>query len=329
MTARAGGGAGCSDECGAVARSPCSRAGARWSARCRCARAPACRTRSSAWATRWSASTSATTSSRGCARWRPTWPSSPCTGATARTGSCRSCSRCSASPTPRRGCRPACAARTRWWPSTRCATRGCRRPTSTPSPRPPSRSSARATRWAPSRTACASRSWSSRPTRAARWGSASRPPPPTCPPPSWRPSPTREKVLLERHVHGRELAVSILGDEALPVVEAVPREEDFYDFAARYTIGRTSFVCPAELGDELTARAQALALDVFRLLGCRGFARVDLMLEEGTRRALRARVQRHPRADRDEPAAPGGRGRGDLLRRADRADRRARARAAP
>jgi D-alanine-D-alanine ligase len=89
-------------------------------------------------------------------------------------------------------------------------------------------------------------------------------------------------VLLERHVHGRELAVSILCDEALPIVEAVPREEDFYDFSARYTIGRTTFVCPAELGEELTARAQALALDVFRLLGCRGFARVDLMLEEGT-----------------------------------------------
>jgi D-alanine-D-alanine ligase len=90
------------------------------------------------------------------------------------------------------------------------------------------------------------------------------------------------KVLLERHVHGRELAVSILGDEPLPVVEAVPREEDFYDFSARYTIGRTSFVCPAQLGDALTERAQTLALDVFRLLGCRGFARIDLMLEEGT-----------------------------------------------
>ena len=90
------------------------------------------------------------------------------------------------------------------------------------------------------------------------------------------------KVLLERHVHGRELAVSILGDEPLPVVEAVPREEDFYDFSARYTIGRTSFVCPAQLGDALTDAAQSVALDVFRLLGCRGFARVDLMLEEGT-----------------------------------------------
>ena len=91
-----------------------------------------------------------------------------------------------------------------------------------------------------------------------------------------------QKVLLERHVHGRELAVSVLGDEALPVVEAVPREEDFYDFAARYTIGRTEFVCPAELGEGLTERAQELALEVFRLLGCRGFARVDLMLEEAT-----------------------------------------------
>jgi D-alanine-D-alanine ligase len=90
------------------------------------------------------------------------------------------------------------------------------------------------------------------------------------------------RVLLERHVHGRELAVAVLGDEALPVVEAVPREEDFYDFSARYTIGRTSFVCPAQLGDELTIRAQALALDVCALLGCRGFARVDLMLEEAT-----------------------------------------------
>jgi D-alanine-D-alanine ligase len=90
------------------------------------------------------------------------------------------------------------------------------------------------------------------------------------------------KVLLERHVHGRELAVSILGDGALPIVEAVPREEDFYDFSARYTIGRTSFVCPAQLEDGLTERAQTLALEVFRLLGCRGFARVDLMLEEDT-----------------------------------------------
>jgi D-alanine-D-alanine ligase len=89
------------------------------------------------------------------------------------------------------------------------------------------------------------------------------------------------KVLLERYVAGRDLAVSVLdGIGALPVVEAVPQEEDFYDFEARYEIGRTRFVCPAVIGEEATARAQELALAVYATLGCRGFARVDLMLDD-------------------------------------------------
>jgi D-alanine-D-alanine ligase len=89
------------------------------------------------------------------------------------------------------------------------------------------------------------------------------------------------RVLLERHVDGRDLAVSILDDEALPVVEAVPRDEEFYDFEARYEIGRTEFVCPAELPAGVTERAQELALRTYRLLGCSAFARVDLMLDTG------------------------------------------------
>jgi D-alanine-D-alanine ligase len=93
------------------------------------------------------------------------------------------------------------------------------------------------------------------------------------------------KVMLERHVSGRDLAVSVVdlddGPTPLPVVEAVPQDEDFYDFEARYEIGRTEFVCPAAL-DDAGERAQQLALDVYRLLGCYGFARVDLMLEDGT-----------------------------------------------
>jgi D-alanine-D-alanine ligase len=91
-----------------------------------------------------------------------------------------------------------------------------------------------------------------------------------------------QKVLLERAViapPARELAVSILGDEPLPIVEAIPVGEDFYDFEARYEIGRTEFVCPADLDDDVTARIQALALEVHRLLGCRGLSRVDLMLD--------------------------------------------------
>jgi D-alanine-D-alanine ligase len=94
------------------------------------------------------------------------------------------------------------------------------------------------------------------------------------------------KVLLERHVEGRDLAVSVLdgpdGPEALPVVEAIPHEDDFYDFEARYEIGRTAFVCPALIPPETTARAQELALAAYATLGCSGFARVDLMLEQDT-----------------------------------------------
>jgi D-alanine-D-alanine ligase len=86
------------------------------------------------------------------------------------------------------------------------------------------------------------------------------------------------KVLLERHVAGRDLAVSVLDDRPLPVVEAVPQGDEFYDFEARYEIGRTSFACPADLGDELTEQAQDMALRTYELLGCTAFGRVDLML---------------------------------------------------
>jgi D-alanine-D-alanine ligase len=87
-----------------------------------------------------------------------------------------------------------------------------------------------------------------------------------------------DRVLLERYVRGRELAVSVLGDEPLPIVEAIPREEDFFNFEARYEIGRTEYVCPAELGDDQTRRIQELATRTYDTLGCSGFARVDLML---------------------------------------------------
>ncbi|HWF36249.1 MAG TPA: D-alanine--D-alanine ligase [Solirubrobacteraceae bacterium] len=94
------------------------------------------------------------------------------------------------------------------------------------------------------------------------------------------------KVLLERHVAGRDLAVSILDEDgsprALPIVEAVPHEEDFYDFEARYVIGRTTFLCPAQLPAPVAERAASLATEVYELIGCTGFARVDIMLEEGS-----------------------------------------------
>ena len=94
------------------------------------------------------------------------------------------------------------------------------------------------------------------------------------------------KVVLERYVRGRELAVSVLdgdhGPEALPIVEAVPEQDDFYDFESRYEIGRTRFDCPADVAPEHATRASEIALEVYRLLGCSGFGRVDLMLDAET-----------------------------------------------
>ncbi|MDQ3740187.1 MAG: D-alanine--D-alanine ligase [Actinomycetota bacterium] len=87
------------------------------------------------------------------------------------------------------------------------------------------------------------------------------------------------KVLLERHVDGRELALSVLDGAPLPIVEAIPREDAFYDFEARYDIGRTEFVCPAELDDAAADEVRRVALAAYELLGCAGFARVDVMLD--------------------------------------------------
>jgi D-alanine-D-alanine ligase len=97
------------------------------------------------------------------------------------------------------------------------------------------------------------------------------------------------KAVIERYVKGRDLAVSVLDAEdpadaplALPVVEAIPREEEFYNYESRYEIGMTTFVCPAELPPETTKLAQKLALATYKLLGCHGVARVDLMLDGDT-----------------------------------------------
>ncbi len=236
------------------------------------------RTRWSGSATRSSRSTSAPTWSSGCAPSGPTSPSSPCTGSAARTAPCRSCWRSSASPSPAPASRPARAAWTRCWPSTRSARPACP---------PPDWFAFNETAFRELGAADAlgeleerlgfplvvkpSRGGSSLGVRFA--GGAAEVPQALVSAFSYD-----DRVLLERFVEGRELAVSVLGDEPLPVVEAIPAEGDRYDFEARYEIGRTRFVCPAELTDEAAAAVTEAALATYRALGCTGFARVDLIL---------------------------------------------------
>jgi D-alanine-D-alanine ligase len=89
------------------------------------------------------------------------------------------------------------------------------------------------------------------------------------------------KVLLEKYVKGKELAVSILGKEprALPIVEVRPKT-DFFDFESRYTMGKADYLVPAEIPEAAAAEVAELSLRVFSSLGCSGFGRVDIMMDE-------------------------------------------------
>ncbi|MBD3366634.1 MAG: hypothetical protein GF405_00500 [Candidatus Eisenbacteria bacterium] len=83
-----------------------------------------------------------------------------------------------------------------------------------------------------------------------------------------------DRVLVEPYVEGREMTVAVLGDEALPVVEIAP-ESGFYDYESKYQKGATEYTCPAEIGEALADDLTRQALKAFRVLGCRGYARVD------------------------------------------------------
>jgi D-alanine-D-alanine ligase len=89
-------------------------------------------------------------------------------------------------------------------------------------------------------------------------------------------------VLVERFIQGAEVAVSIVDGQALPPVEAVPKE-GAYDFSARYTAGATEFFVPARLDDETLARCQEVALAAYELAGCRHVTRADLMVDPSGR----------------------------------------------
>jgi len=95
-----------------------------------------------------------------------------------------------------------------------------------------------------------------------------------------------DRVLVEERVLGRELAVTVLdspagadGPRALPIVELFT-PESFYSYEAHYTIGQLRMEVPAQLSEKVRARVEQVALESYALMGCRDFARVDLILDE-------------------------------------------------
>lgn len=88
-----------------------------------------------------------------------------------------------------------------------------------------------------------------------------------------------EKVLLEKYIKGRELTVSIIDGEAYPVIEIVPHE-GFYDYEHKYSKGKSTYVCPAVIPEDVEEKAKELALIAYKALNCKVYARVDFLLTE-------------------------------------------------
>ena len=86
-------------------------------------------------------------------------------------------------------------------------------------------------------------------------------------------------VIAEKGVLGGEYTASILGDEALPIIKIEPAT-DFYDYEAKYFRDDTAYRCPCGLPEARELEIRAQALEAFRVLGCRGWGRVDFLMDE-------------------------------------------------
>lgn len=86
-------------------------------------------------------------------------------------------------------------------------------------------------------------------------------------------------VIAEQYIGGGEYTVGILGDIALPIIRIVPKTE-FYDYDAKYIRDDTEYLCPCGLSAVIEAKIQQEALDAFKAIGCRGWGRVDFLMDE-------------------------------------------------
>ncbi|MBI4742138.1 MAG: D-alanine--D-alanine ligase [Betaproteobacteria bacterium] len=88
-----------------------------------------------------------------------------------------------------------------------------------------------------------------------------------------------DKVIAERAILGGEYTVAILGDSALPIVKIEPANE-FYDYDAKYLRDDTAYLCPCGLPEARETALRQQALEAFRIVGGRGWGRVDFLMDE-------------------------------------------------
>lgn len=91
------------------------------------------------------------------------------------------------------------------------------------------------------------------------------------------------EVLLEQFVKGRELTVAVMGDnspKALPVIEIIPKISGWFDYRAKYEVGGSREICPAEIPDDISQKVQHYAVKIFKAVGCLDLARADFIWSE-------------------------------------------------
>ena len=90
------------------------------------------------------------------------------------------------------------------------------------------------------------------------------------------------RTVIEEYIKGREIQVAVLGDQALPTIEIIPRE-GFYDYANKYQPGAAHEVCPARIPAAWEKAIGDAALTVFRAIGLSVYARADFIVtQDGT-----------------------------------------------
>lgn len=90
-----------------------------------------------------------------------------------------------------------------------------------------------------------------------------------------------EEILIEHFIEGKLLAIGMNGPLPMPIIEIVPKS-GFYDYEAKYTEGKTDYVCPAQLTTKETQQCRDASVRTFKALKGRGFPRVDIILHKGT-----------------------------------------------
>ncbi|MBP4051556.1 D-alanine--D-alanine ligase [Chromobacterium violaceum] len=88
-----------------------------------------------------------------------------------------------------------------------------------------------------------------------------------------------EVVIAEQFIGGGEYTCAVIGETAYPTIKIEPATE-YYDYQAKYFRDDTVYRCPSGLAPEVEARARELALKAFKVLGCRGWSRVDFLMDE-------------------------------------------------